>query len=117
MRSIVWPSATWVDPSGTKSSRPVWPTSLRDRLGIGDARQLDDDAVGALGGDDGLGDAGRVHAALDDVLDDGHVGRGRRLALDRQRLVFDAQATLEVEAQLRLDGAPRPVGTLLSREE
>ena len=94
----------------------VEPAGLADELahglGIGDARQLDDDAVGALGGDDRLGDAGRVHAALDDVLDDRHVAGGRRLALDRQRLVLDAQAALEVEAQLRLDRPPRPVGAL-----
>ena len=85
---------------------------LADGLWVGDTRQLDDDAVGALGGDDRLGDARGVHAALDDVLDDAHVAGGRCLALDRQRLVFDAQATLEVEAQLRHDRPPRPVGAL-----
>ena len=48
---------------------------LADGFGVGDARQLDDDAVAALGRDDRLGDAGRVHPALDDVLDDADVAR------------------------------------------
>ena len=81
---------------------------LADRVGVGDARQLDDDAVVALGDHDGLRDAGRVHPALDDVLDDRHVRGGRRLAVDLLRLVLDAQAAGQVEAQLRLDRtAPR----------
>ena len=66
-------------PSGTKSSWPVVPDEPADGIDVRDARQLDDDAVRALDDDDGLGDAGRVHPPLDDVLDDAHrLGRRRR---------------------------------------
>ena len=78
---------------------------LADRVGIGDARQLDDDAVGALGRDDRLRHAGRVDAALDDLADDLEVLGPRDLVADLLRLVFDPEAALEVEAQLRLERA------------
>ena len=90
---------------------------LAHGVGVGDARQLDDDAVVALGHHDGLGDAGRVHPALDDVLDDRHVGGGRRLALDLLRLVLDAQAAGQVEAQLRLDGTTAGRGGAVRKRE
>ena len=78
-RSRTWPSCDLSLPSGTKSSWPVWPTRRRTASTIRDARAARRRAVAALGRDDRLGDAGRVDAALDDVLDDAHVsGVGRR---------------------------------------
>ena len=71
--------------SGTKSRRPVWPTSFSMSSLFADARQLDDDAVGALRLDDGLRHAGRVHAALDDVADRAEVAGSRRPAVLGQR--------------------------------
>ena len=80
-----------------------------DGVRVRDAGQLDDDAVGALGRDHRLGDAGRVHPALDDLADDLEVLGSRDLVADLLRLVLDAEAALEVEAELRLD-RPLAVG-------
>ena len=91
-------------------------------IDVRNAGQLDHDAVRALYDDDGLRNAGRVHAALHDVLDDAHALRGRRDAVLGERLVLDPQATLEVEPELRLDKAPlavarRRIGQAEVREE
>ena len=117
-----WPAATCVLPSGTKSSWPVCPTRRRtastsDTPGSSMTTRSD-----ALDDDDRLRHAGRVHAALDDVLDDAHALGGRRDAVLGQRLVLDPQAALQVEAELRVDGAPltvrgRGVGQAKVREE
>ena len=86
------------------------PDQAPDVVDVGDARQLDHDAVAALDDDDRLRHAGRVHATLDDVLDDAH-RLGRRVhAILGQRLVLDAETALEVEPELRLDRAPRAIG-------
>jgi len=86
------------------------PDEAPDRVDVRDPRQLDDDAVVTLDDDDGLGDAGRVHAPLDDVLD--HAERlTRRLdAILGKCLVLDPQSALEVETELRLDRPPRAIG-------
>src|SRR4029079_15257839 len=76
-----------------------------DRVGVGDARELDDDAVGALGRDDRLGHACRVDAALDDLADDLEGLRPGRLVADRLRLVLDPETALEVQPELRLERA------------
>ena len=90
-------------PSGTKSRRPVWPTSSRTAFGSETPGQLDDDAVGALGRDDRLRHAGRVHPPLDDLADDLEVLGSRNLVADLLRLVLDAEPALEVQAELGLD--------------
>ena len=85
----------------------VEPAGLADeaanRLGVADARDLDDDPVRPGGEDHRLRDAGRVHAPLDDLLDDVDVRLAGRLAPGGNDAVLDLQAALEVEAQLRLD--------------
>src|SRR3990170_4643945 len=48
---------------------------LTDGRSVGDARQLDDDAIRAARDDDRLGHAGRVHPGLDDLADDLEVGK------------------------------------------
>ena len=103
-------SRTWPSLAGRRAERDeVEPAGLADELADGvdvrDARQLDDHAVAALGQDDRLRHAGRVHAPLDDVLDDAHGRCGRRLAVLGQRLVLDAEAALQVEPELGLDRA------------
>ena len=110
--SIVWPLGHLRRPERDEVEAAGLADEPADGLGVGDARQLDDDAVGALGRDDGLGDAGRVDPALDDVLDDRHVAGGRLLALDGDRLVLDAETARQVEAELRLDRPPGAVGTV-----
>ena len=71
-------------PEGNEVEQAGLADQVADGLGVRDAGQLDDDAVLALGRDHGLGDASGVDPALDDILDDGHVGRrsapGRRRA-------------------------------------
>ena len=57
-------------PSGTKSRRPVWPTSWRTASGSVTPGSSTTTRSAPCVTHDGLGDAGRVHAALDDVLDD-----------------------------------------------
>ena len=112
LRSSCWPSVTWVEPSGTKSSRPVWPTSLRTASGSvtpgSSTTTRSAPWVVTTGSETPVVFTRRSTMSLMTR----HVAGRRRLALDRQRLVFDAQAALEVEAQLRLDRPPRPVGAL-----
>ena len=76
-----------------------------DRVRIGNAGQLDDDPVAALDGDHRLRDTRRVDPVLDDRPDDFEVLGPGRLALDRERLVLDAQSALQVEPDLRLEDA------------
>jgi hypothetical protein len=74
-----------------------------DRVRVGDTGQLDHDPVAALGRDERLGDAGRVHPVLHDRPDDFHVpGPGDPVA-DLLGLVLHAEAALQVEAELGLD--------------
>ena len=105
----------------SRAGRSV-PTSLRTASGSVTPGSSTTTRSRALGDDDRLGHAGRVHAPLDDVLDDRHVGRGRRLAVDGHGLVLDAEAALQVEPELGLDRPPRAVGArrvgqLEAREE
>jgi hypothetical protein len=88
-----------------------WPC-VAVRGGVADARDLDHDAVRPGRHDDRLGHARRVHAPLDDVLDDLDLVQGRRLAVHRKDAVLDLQATLQVEAELGLD----PAAAALLRE-
>src|SRR6185312_112734 len=80
-----------------------------DRVDVGDAGQLDDDAIITLDDDDGLGHASRVHPSLDDVLQDAECLAGRRDTILGERLVLDPQPALEVEAELGLDRPPGAV--------
>ena len=83
---------------------------LADGVRVGDAGQLDDDPIGALGRDERLGDPGRIDPALHDLADDLEVFRWWGLVPNGEGLVFDAEAALEVQAQLRLDGPIRARG-------
>ena len=71
------PALAGVLPSGTKSRRPVVPTSSRIWSTFGDARHLDHDPVVALDDDLGLRDAGLVDAVEDDLAHDVEVVAGR----------------------------------------
>ena len=113
-----WPSIDAGRPAAGRRSRAVdirrqrhevepagRPDELLDRLGVLDARQLDDDAVGTDGVDKRLGDTGRVHAALDDVADRVHrVGVGDAVA-HLLGLVLDPESALQVEPELPLETA------------
>ena len=70
-------------------------------------RQVDEDAVRALGLDDRLGDPGRVDPVLDDRLRGGKCTRIRLLATGGLKAVHDLEAADQVEAQLRVHD-PRP---------
>ena len=93
---------------GTNWSWPVWPTSLRIGRGVADAGHLDDDPVRARGHDHRLRHAGRVHAALDDLLDDLDVADRRDLVPFGIDPVLDLQPALKIKPELRLD----PAGSL-----
>ena len=91
-----------------------------DRVRVGHARQLDDDPVAALGRDERLGDAGRVHPVLHDLADDLEVLGPRDPVADLLRLVLDAEAALQVQPELRLDraaGRCRRIGEGETRNE
>ena len=93
-------------PEGNEVESSGLAHQLADRVGIGHARELDDDPVRALRLDDGLRHAGRVHAILDDVADHAQRSGVRLHAVDLLRQVFDAESALEVEPELRLELAP-----------
>ena len=109
-----WPSTAWLGPGDvrgavalTRQRNEVQAAGLADQptdgLGIRDARELDDDAVAALGLDDRLGHAGRVDAPLDDVADRREVTDSGRPPVLGQRLVLDPEPALQVQPELGLE--------------
>ena len=121
LRSRTWPAGDLGLAERDEIEAAGLADELADGFRIGDAGELDDDAVGALGDDDRLGDAGLVHPPFDDVLDDRHVAGRRRVALDRDGLIFDPKTARQVEPELGLDRAPaiggRGIGETESRPE
>jgi hypothetical protein len=76
------------------------------QVAIGDARQLNQDAVLALELDDRLGDAQAVDAVLDDAPRRLHLLRRGRRAARQVGGEQDLQSALQVEALLELQVAP-----------
>src|SRR5450759_93086 len=79
-------------------------------------RELHDDAIHALGLDDGLRDAGRVDAVLDDRLRRRERARVRQSIADGLEAVYDPEATDKVQAELRLNRPRAAVGVAEVRE-